>query len=209
MLDSLEIRLLGEFAMLKGGREVQAPTYKKARILVAHLALNPGHEFRRDDLATHLWPDVAREKARFNLRQLLAVIRRTSPELTAHIVANDRISIRFEPGAALVDALHFERLASLDTEAALEFYRGPLLTSIDDPWLRAPRAKLEEAYLTLLESLADASDARSAVKWLRRAAETDAIASASARQIAHGARGERRPERCNNRFSTLRRPAAP
>jgi len=159
--------------MVKSGREVQAPTYKKARILVARLALTPLHPFTRDDLAAHLWPDVEREKARFNLRQLLAVIRRTSPELNEHIVADDRISIRFEPNAALVDALEFKRLASLDPEGALEFYRGPLLASIDDPWLRAPRAELERTYLALLEALAESSDARSAVKWLRRAAETD------------------------------------
>ncbi len=171
--DSLEIRLLGEFAMLKGGREVQGPTYKKARILVARLALNQCHEFTRDDLATHLWPDVEREKARFNLRQLLAIIRRTSPELTDHIVSEDRLSIRFEPKTAIVDALEFKRLALTDPEGALKYYRGPLLASIDDPWVRAPRVELEETYLNLLETLADASDARSAVKWLRRAAETD------------------------------------
>jgi DNA-binding SARP family transcriptional activator len=51
---AIEIRLFGEFELLQGGVEVPAPTLKKARILVAHLALHAGHEFVRDDLSTHL-----------------------------------------------------------------------------------------------------------------------------------------------------------
>ncbi len=171
--ERLEIRLLGEFALLRNGRELPTPTLKKARILVGRLALNPGHEFLRDDLAVHLWPDSEIETARFNLRQLIARIRRAAPDLSPCIVAEDRTTIRFDATDALIDAREFRRLAGSLPEEAVSHYRGPLLDGIEDGWIDPPRAELEELYLRTLESLADLSEAREAVPWLRRARETD------------------------------------
>src|ERR1019366_7099449 len=155
---TLEVRLFGEFALLRGGRELPAPTLKKARILVAQLALNSGHEFVRDDLSTHLWPDSEIEGARFNLRQLIARIRRAAPDLSTCIVAGDRTTLRFDGTNAEVDVLEFKRLIKFAPEKAVRYYRGPLLIGIDDSWLGPPRAELEELHMRALELLADRAE---------------------------------------------------
>jgi len=171
--DLLEIRLLGEFALYRGERECPAPTLKKARILVAHLALHPGHPFLRDDLSAHLWPDVEPQTARFNLRQLIARIRRASPDLSPCIVAEDRTTIHLDATTARIDAIEFQRLVRSDPGQAVLLYKGPLLGSMEDSWLEGPRADLEELYMKALELLADRASPRDAVVWLRRAVESD------------------------------------
>ncbi|MHB8637901.1 MAG: AfsR/SARP family transcriptional regulator [Fimbriimonadaceae bacterium] len=170
---SFEIRLLGDLELAHLGVPAPSPRSKKARVLVTHLALNPGRLFLREDVAAHLWPDQDARAARFNLRQLVARIRREAPDLSPMLAAEDRRSLHFEPGDATVDAREFKRLATSEPESALKLYRGPLGGNLEDSWLDAPRAELEELYIRTLETLADRSEARDAVILLRRALEAD------------------------------------
>ncbi len=172
-LEPLEIRLLGEFALVRNGVELPAPIGKKARVLVARLALSPGHKFLREDLSAHLWPDSDPETARYNLRQLLNRIRRSAPALSASLVGEDHSTLRFDGATAKTDVSEFERLGEVQAEQAVDLYGGPLLEGIDDEWINARRISLEDRYLGLLESLADRSPPLKAVHWLRRAVETD------------------------------------
>ncbi len=55
----------------------------------------------------------------------------------------------------------------------LSLYRGPLLVELNDSWLDAPRAELEELYITTLECLAGRTSPREAVHWLRKAVDSD------------------------------------
>lgn len=169
----LEIRLLGEFAVFGSGGALPAPKAKKARLLVGHLVLNAGYDLHRDQLADHLWPDLDPDRALFNLRQLLAKIRREAPSLAPCIAATDRRTLTFHSEGVKIDAAEFRRLVGSSPEQAVSLYRGPLLKGLDDEWLAVPRSELEEIYLGALESMADASSAREAVRLLRRAVETD------------------------------------
>ncbi len=105
----------------------------------------------------------------FNLRQLLAGIRRMAPDLSPLFIAEDRTTLRFDHSEVIVDANEFKRLLKTSPKKALEFYHGPLLQGVDDAWLGPVRAEFEEHYLHSLESLADHAPAREAAGWLRKA----------------------------------------
>src|SRR5579871_726910 len=165
----LELRLLGEFTLIRDAREVASPPWKNARILIARLALRPGHEFVRDELAARLWPDSDQDAARFNLRQLIARIRRAAPDLSPFIVPGERTTLRLDTAGLIVDAVEFKRLAAHAPGRAIAHHHGRLLDGIDDPWVNGVRADIEELYIDTLARLADDAEPRAAVSWLRRA----------------------------------------
>src|SRR2546428_13490706 len=73
---TIRLVLLGGFhARQPSGDTLSLPT-KKARALLAYLALRPGQSHPRDKLATLLWGDSADPQARTSLRQALAALRR-------------------------------------------------------------------------------------------------------------------------------------
>src|ERR1044071_896602 len=75
----LRVRVLGELE-LDG---LTPPASRRARALLAYLALNPGPQ-PRGALAARFWPDVLDESARTSLRGALADVRRVVGE---HLVA--------------------------------------------------------------------------------------------------------------------------
>jgi predicted ATPase/DNA-binding SARP family transcriptional activator len=170
---ALEIRLLGEFTLLRSGCELPTRTSTRARLLVARLALNPGHEFLRTELAAQLWPDSEPESARFSLRQLIAGLRRSAPELSHYLSSGDRTTLCLRDNGVSVDAIEFRAAAAAAPGRAVELYRGAFGKAIDDPWIEARRAEFEALYLDVLQRLADRSEPREAVGWLRKAIDAD------------------------------------
>jgi DNA-binding SARP family transcriptional activator len=71
----LEVRLLGQFEVLRDGRRLTIPT-RNAQSLFAYLILNAGKAIRREKLAGLLWPDSSEENARSNLRHELWRLRK-------------------------------------------------------------------------------------------------------------------------------------
>jgi DNA-binding SARP family transcriptional activator len=65
----IAVRLLGDFQMGRSasGLAVSIPA-RKARALLAYLALPPGRAHPRDRLTALLWPDVTDARARQSLR---------------------------------------------------------------------------------------------------------------------------------------------
>ncbi len=95
------------------------------------------------------------------------------PAIAPLLVAEGRSTLCLDGACCTVDALEFRRLARSSPAQAVLLYGGALLKNVDDDWLTGPRAELETLYLSTLESLAERSDAREAVSWLRKAIETD------------------------------------
>jgi DNA-binding SARP family transcriptional activator len=144
----LELRLLGAFQVDLDGEPVTRFETDAARGLLAYLALHTGTPFRRETLASLLWPDQPRSEALHALRQTLSRLRRALDDRHADrpLLHVTRQAIHLDSKADYwldadtfkdaVDATHehrhrrseacrpcMERLAQ-----AAELYRGDLLS---------------------------------------------------------------------------------
>ncbi len=160
-MTSLELRLLGRFeARREGGPAIEFPT-KKAQLLLAFLALNPGEAQPREKLASLLWSDRADEQARASLRADLSALRKALGDVEPSLLLADRETVSLDASAVEVDAVEFERLVAVGMPEALEeacaLYRGELLKgeSIRDPpfeeWLIYERERLHSLALQAFE----------------------------------------------------------
>src|SRR3954471_24838635 len=70
----LRIRLAGGLAVSHDGQPLELPRSRRARDLLAWLALHPGMHGRAE-LAARFWPDVLDESARGSLRNALSELR--------------------------------------------------------------------------------------------------------------------------------------
>src|SRR5215470_5516207 len=85
----LRLQLLGGFSLgLGAGRSVN-PGARKARALLAYLALPAGRTHSRDKLASLLWGDTGDEQARQSLRQTLVALRRGPPATSTSRSSSD------------------------------------------------------------------------------------------------------------------------
>ena len=74
------LELFGALRLALDGRELMLPSSRKARLLLAMLALER-RVHGRSELAGRLWPDVREDSARVSLRTALAQLRAAlSPE---------------------------------------------------------------------------------------------------------------------------------
>src|SRR5262245_40766739 len=146
----MRVRLLGDFAV-EGG---EVPAGRRARALLAYLALHPGPH-PRGALAARFWPDVLDESARTSLRGALADIRRAlGPD--ALIATRESAGLAGEPWT---DVAEFGALVAAGRDAdALELCRGDLLPGLDDDWIVAARDEHREAQGAALARLAEAAD---------------------------------------------------
>ena len=152
------LKLLGAFeARLRSGVVVTGLP-RKARALLAFLALTPNRPHERDTLATLLWGDSSDQAARHSLRQTLSLLRR---RVSGVLVDGD--AIRLTTDGFSVDVVEFERLAArrdVDSLAGAErLYRGELLPGFHvdaEPfadWLRGKREALHERAIETLAQL--------------------------------------------------------
>jgi DNA-binding SARP family transcriptional activator len=164
MTQRLDLEILGRFRLLDGqGREVRI-TSRKARALLARMAVSPGARFERDQLAAMLWEDAAPELARSSLRQALAALRRALPESLRDSVVSDASQIAIDADRVRCDAARLRALAArIDVEALselTELYTGDLLEGFDaqssafDEWLAQERRTLRQEVLLALDRLA-------------------------------------------------------
>src|SRR5262245_58858256 len=70
----LRIRLVGGLALEHDGPPLEPPRSRRARALLAWLALHPGAH-SRSELAGRFWPDVREDSARASLRTALSELR--------------------------------------------------------------------------------------------------------------------------------------
>ena len=110
----LQLRLLGGFALDRDGEPCKL-AYEKGRALLAYLAMEPARTHTRSSLASMFWPDLARDGALANLRQILHSLRQTLNEAdpATPLLQVDRESVRLDAEAVLaVDAVQFSTTPS-------------------------------------------------------------------------------------------------
>ena len=189
----LRIQLLDSFAVHVDGNAVGNGQWRlrKAKALVAMLALAPGQRRRRDQVLDRFWPDLEPVAAARNLHQTLYVARRALAGQGAG--AEGLLAIRDDqivlagPGRVEVDVLLFERTAvaalaagaETGLRAAAELYCGDLLPELPDAdWLTTRRDELRNTYREVLVKLANTVRRRSpeeALLILTRALQSDAL----------------------------------
>lgn len=164
------LRLLGAFAIEANiGRPIPiAVRSRKARALLAYLAMQADYRARREELATLLWGDNSDALARQSLRQCLISLRqdlRVASE--ALVVARETIALQSE--VVSVDARTFFALARSATPnelaEAAKLWRGPFLSDLAldidefDAWRAQQAERLAAAAGGLFEALAWNADA--------------------------------------------------
>ena len=197
----LRVELLGSFAVRVDGVAVEAGRWRlrKARVLLAMLALAPGQRRPRDQVLDLLWPELDLGAAARNLHQTLYVARRTLAGLGA--AGDGLLTIRDEQvvldgaGPVAVDVREFERgaVAALATSdeaglrAAADLYRGDLLPDLlDADWLSARRDEVRDTYREVLVRLAGCVQARApeeASVLLARVLESDPLHEGAVRGL--------------------------
>jgi adenylate cyclase len=142
--------MLGRFEVRWSDGDPAVLSTKKARALMAYLAVEHAHPHTREHLATLLWAEMNDERARHNLRQTLSKIRGVCDGVVD--VGGGCLSLRTE--ACSSDVAEFERLAQSDDtdelKACLALYRGELLgdfvshEAVFDEWLVLARSRLRK-----------------------------------------------------------------
>jgi hypothetical protein len=151
------------------------PRGRKARALLAYLALHPGKAISRERLMGLLWGDRAEEQARGSLRQTLFELRPLSRGEQASLKVG-RETITLEQDAFETDLDRWQRLVAdcrfEELLAELPDANDTLFANLDgidagfDEWLQLERTRQREALVTLV---ADASAAAVAAGQTRAA----------------------------------------
>jgi TolB-like protein/DNA-binding SARP family transcriptional activator len=186
------------------GNEVSLPT-RKARALLAFLALSAGQWHRRERLAGLLWSDRQEAQARHSLTQALGSIRKVGEAAGVELIESEGDRVRLLDTATEIDALAFRKMHDCDPTSAVGLYAGPLLDGFSVPnlafedWLRAERTTLQDMSCETFGRAADRAkshgDHRRAIDLAKRLVVLDPYREASHRRLmellaASGARTE-------------------
>lgn len=154
--------LFGGFE-IAGDAATQVGLTRKARAMLAYLALQSGHSQSREKLAALLWGANGDLQARTNLRQALSVIRKAMPSSNGGRFLSDGDNIILNLDDLEFDVARFEELAAGATpdelEQAIVLYRGDLLDGFSlneepfEDWVRVERERLRAIAITALEKL--------------------------------------------------------
>lgn len=193
------LELLGGFCLSGAdGREIRL-SGRKARALLAILALSPSLSATRARLKGLLWGSRGEQQAGDSLRQMLVALRKELSNIGSRtlIVRDDHVGL--DPLSIDVDVATFddaERQGDLATAAAL--YRGPLLDGLDigddefENWLSAERNILQGRAIAVLERFAETLEGAPRVAAAQRLVALDPLREASQRALmaAYLANGE-------------------
>jgi len=159
---ALQVRILGPFALCRGGTLVRLP--KKAQALLAYLAINRPKAVTKEILATLLWGHTGTAQARASLRQCLVALRTALGAQADLLVADTETLLLADASTIVVDAADFlsaSRSEHLpDLQDAIALYRDVFLAGTNIPiepferWLSVERQRFEAERLGLLQRLA-------------------------------------------------------
>ena len=148
------IQLFGGFEVRRpDGQSVPLPG-RRERILLAYLALHPGHRQSRKNLTEVLWGEAADSTTLDNLRTCLWNLRKALGDTEHSVIVSDREWIGINPDAFEVDAWTLLKLAEREDRSnltwALDLYNGELLDGIEiasaafEDWLRDSQMRFRE-----------------------------------------------------------------
>jgi len=188
----LEIRVIGELAVLRDGAEQRLPASKKTRALLGFLAVT-GKPQLRDKLCSLLWdnPDDPRAALRWSLSKLRAIVDDDDIRLVA-----DRDRVELVPTGATIDLADVRAavpiLANVSTassealRAIAGHLRGELLEGIDladchrfDDWLRGERAQFRRVASAVLAELVAKTTGEDALGFARARLAMDPLDEAA------------------------------
>ena len=170
-LSHVALQLLGPFAIEANvGRPVPiAVRSRKARALLAYLAMQPDYRARREELATLLWGACPDKQARHSLRQCLIALRQDL-SVASEILVLDRETIGLHAQSVSVDARSFIALArSTEPDApsqAAQLWHGAFLPDLTldieefDTWRRREADQLAAAAGEVFGALYRNADAK-------------------------------------------------
>lgn len=148
---SLTLRFLGPPQIQRAGQTLPLPRTRKALALLALLALRAGRSVDRKLLAETLWPESDPATGATNLRQALAILRRTLGEDAEAVIAEGKQALRLELGASFCDVSALDdALLRRDTNATKALYTGPFLEGFTEDWVLVERERREAAVAALL-----------------------------------------------------------
>lgn len=143
-MEKFQLTLFGGFQLADATGKMLTPATRKARALLAWLALTSDREHPREKIAALFWPDSDESQARHSLRQTLVELHRLIPEDYAALRAT-RDWISLDSQLINIDAQVFNTaLAQGDEHSldkALELYQGELLEGCN------PRSDMFSAWL--------------------------------------------------------------
>ena len=161
------------------GDELPPPASRRARAVLAYLALHHGPHTRAQ-LAARFWPDVLDESARASLRAALTELRRALGPAADQLVAG-RETVALE-GA--VDTRAFAAaLDAGDAAAALAASRAPILDGFDDDWAHDARQAHAQRLAEALERLAATARPAEGIRLTREQVALDPLAEDANRRL--------------------------
>jgi len=148
-MKKVKLLLFGGFRLININGETLTPSARKAKALLAWLAVNPDQQYPREKLAAVLWPDSDETQGRHSLRQALADLRKVIPDDNGPLHTT-KDWIMLDSGQIDVDVHIFNACLAAGDEAALDqaidAYKGEFLEGCNphsdsfDEWLATYRA---------------------------------------------------------------------
>ncbi len=154
---TLRITLLGPMTVRLSAETPVRVTSKRNALLLGLLAVRPGEQVPRDDLAAAIWPDTDLQTSRRNLRQLVFLLRQFLDAFGEDrlVVLEDSLAIKSD--AVCTDLQEFMTHASgenpEDWAAAISVYGGHFLEDADDISIIRQRHELNDLYVATLFNL--------------------------------------------------------
>ncbi len=201
------IQLLGMFRLVAPDGTPVAIQGRRARGVLAYLALAPGQSASRDRLAGLLWGDRGDSQARASLRQCLLELKGVLAEAGTGALVATRETVSLAPGSIRCDALEaMQGLATADPVDALRLVEtavtAQLLEDLDlggpfREWLDETRGQFDAGLAAGVAAQIERLDHRGdgaglialASAWLRRDPfDETAMAAVLRAEVASGAR---------------------
>ena len=187
-MQMLRVRLLGQLAIELDGTEVEPPSSRRARALLAWLALER-RMHSRSALAARFWPDVLDESARTSLRSALSALRKAlGPGSEEYLIAGRHGVGLADESLVWTDVGEFEQsVAEGRLAEALALSQGELLAGLDDDWVYERRDEHRDRVADVLARLAaDAEgdgDLQKAIAYTRQQVALDQLAEEPQRDL--------------------------
>jgi DNA-binding SARP family transcriptional activator/TolB-like protein/Tfp pilus assembly protein PilF len=165
-----QLHLLGGFGLCDPtpSRAAIVISSKKARALLAYVAMQEPMRVHRERLATLLWPDRIDRQARQNLRKCLASLRQDLAGRADALLAMDGETVAIRD-VVTVDARQLRKFSDTDGTVALDdaaaLCRGQFLADLamagDElcDWVASERARSDTAASMIMSELASRADA--------------------------------------------------
>jgi DNA-binding SARP family transcriptional activator len=183
----LRVRLLGGLRVELDGVPLAPPEGRRARSLLAWLALHPGMHARAR-LAARFWPDVRDASARASLRSAIWGLRRALGDAADSYLRATRVELGLVEEALATDVAELTRLVEAGRlEEAAALGADELLPDVEEDWVYEARDEHRARLADVLAALADRAevdgDLAGAVAWSRRRTGLDPLSEEPQREL--------------------------